>query len=157
MTTQIKPVRGKVARVLNEREVAINRGLSDGVEVGMKFKILNPETQEVRDPDTGESLGYVERAKIPVRVTEIQDKFAVATTFRFRHVNVGGNGIGIGVFTPPKWEKRYETLRENGAKPKTKDGAEFSKQVSIGDIVVQIIEAESDDNTRKPARLSPAP
>ena len=158
MTTRIKPVRGKVARVLNEREVAINRGSNDGVEIGMKFNILDPESQEVRDPDTGELLGYVERPKAPVKVTMVYDKLAVATTFRFRRVNVGGNGIGIGGFNPPLWKNRYETIRENGAKPKAKGRAEFSKRVSIGDPIVQIIEAEADERSApKSARISAAP
>ena len=143
--TQTKPIRGKVARVLNEREIAINRGLNDGVEVGMKFNILEPGSQEIRDPDTGEALGYVDRVKLPVRVTGAHDRLAVARTFRVHRVNVGGNGIGIGVFIPPKWRKRYETIRENGAKSKTKGRAEFSKQVSVGDVVVQIIETEADE------------
>lgn len=153
--TQTKPIRGKVARVLNEREIAINRGSNDGVELGMKFNILAPETYEIRDPDTDELLGYVERPKAPVKVTMVYDKIAVATTFRFRKVNVGGNGIGMGVFIPPKWKNRYETVMDSGAK--SKGGAEFSAQVSIGDPVVQIIEAESDGDTRRSARTNAAP
>ena len=158
MTTRIEPVRGKVARVLNEREVAINRGSNDGVEIGMKFNILDPESQEIRDPDTNEALGFIERPKSRVRVTQVHDRVSVAETFRFRKVNVGGDGVGWGMFQPPKWEKRYETFSENGAKPKAKGGAEFSKRVSIGDPVVQIIEAEADDRSApKSARISAAP
>lgn len=142
MNTGIKPVRGKVARVLSEREVAINRGSNDGVELGMRFNILNSsETQEIKDPDTGETLGHVERVKIPVRVTSVNDKLAVAETFRFRRVNVGGKGLGLGVFIPPKWRNRYEKIRENdGKQDKTKGNVGLSKPVSIGDPVVQIIE-----------------
>lgn len=156
MTTRIEPVRGKVARVLNEREVAINRGSNDGVELGMKFNILNPESQEIHDPDSGELLGYVDRPKAPVKVTMVYDKVAVATTFRFRRVNVGGNGIGIGGFDPPIWKNRYETFRENGAK-KSKDGAEFSKRVSVGDPVVQAVEIADDYSARRQARINAAP
>ena len=151
MNTGIEPLRGKVARVLNEREVAINRGSNDGVEFGMEFNILNSETQEIKDPDTGETLGHLERAKIPVRVTSVYDRLAVATTFRFRRVNVGGNGIGIDVFTPPKWRNRYEKIIENGAKSKG-DEPEFSKHVAIGDPVVQIIEPEAAAGARESAR-----
>lgn len=151
MNTGIEPVRGKVARVLNEREVAINRGANDGVELGMRFNILNSETQEIKDPDTGETLGHLERAKIPVRVTSVYDRLAVATTFRFRRVNVGGKGLGIGGFNPPIWRNRYETVGENGAKSKD-DGAEFSKPVAIGDPVVQIIEPEAASAARESAR-----
>lgn len=154
--TRDEPVRGKVAKVLSEREVALNRGVADGVELGMKFDILNPDFQEIRDPDTNEALGSIERPKSRVRVTLVYDRVAVAETFRIRKVNVGGDGVGWGMFQPPKWEKRYETVVDSGAKPK--GGAEFSAQVSVGDPVVQIIEAESDeDSARKSARLIAAP
>ena len=153
--TQDEPVRGKVAKILSEREVALNRGLLDGVELGMRFDILNPDFQEIRDPDTNEALGFIERPKSRVRVTLVYDRVAVAETFRVRKVNVGGDGVGWGMFQPPKWEKRYETVMDGGAK--SKGGAEFSAQVSVGDPVVQIIEAESDVDTRKSARLSPTP
>jgi hypothetical protein len=35
-----KKIRGKVAQILNEREVVINIGKDAGVKIGMKFKIL---------------------------------------------------------------------------------------------------------------------
>lgn len=151
--TRDEPVRGKVAKVLNHREVALNRGFADGVKLGMKFDILNPDSQEIRDPDTNEALGFIERPKSRVRVTQVQDRVSVAETFRFRKVNVGGDGVGWGMFQPPKWEKRYETFRENGAKSKSKDGAEFSKLVSVGDPVVQAVEIADDRSARRSTRI----
>ena len=95
MTTQTKPIRGKVARVLNAREVAINRGIADGVESGMEFTILSSNAQEVWDPDTNEFLGSVQRPKASVKVTLVYDRLSVAETFRRRRVNVGGTGVGL--------------------------------------------------------------
>ena len=40
MTSQVEPIRGKVARVLSVREVALNKGSADGVKIGMVFKII---------------------------------------------------------------------------------------------------------------------
>ena len=40
-------IRGKVARVLNSREVALNVGLNNGVEVGMCFDILDPKGEDI--------------------------------------------------------------------------------------------------------------
>ena len=135
-----KPVRGKVAQVLNDREVAINRGANDGVEPGAKFNILS-HSQEIKDPDTGETLGSIDRAKVAVRVTAVYDRLSVAETFDVRKVNVGGNGIGIGIFTPPKWENHYVTLKQGGGE--ADDVSELDRFVAIGDPVVQIIEPES--------------
>ena len=135
--TQIKPIRGKVARVLNDREVAINRGSTDGVKRGMKFDILSSDSPEIIDPDTKESLGRIENRKVRVRVASVYERMAVAETFEVRRVNVGGSGVGIGVFTPPKWEDRYETLKRDDARVNRL--SEFDSYVSIGDPVVQII------------------
>ena len=145
--TQIKPIRGKVARVLNDREVAINRGSTDGVEMGMKFAILSDDSTEIIDPDTKESLGRIENRKVRVRVASVYDRMAVAETFDTRRVNVGGNGIGMGVFIPPKWVDRYETL--NRVDAGANDLSEFDSGVSIGDPIVQIIEADADDRSAR--------
>ena len=144
MTTQVKPIRGKVARVLNDREVAINRGAVDGVESGMEFNILASDVQKIQDPDTKEYLGSVRRPKTRVKVTLVYDRLSVAETFRTRRVNVGGTGVGIGLFDPPKWENHYETLFVQGSfvqglyeVPDTKGDL----YVSTGDQVVQVLNA----------------
>ncbi len=139
MTTKIEPIRGKVARVLNAREVAINRGEADGVESGMEFTILSSDVQEVSDPDTNEYLGSIQRPKASVRVTLVYDRLSVAETFKTRRVNVGGTGVGIGLFYPPKWEDRYETLRLKDASLEEID--ESDSYVSTGDPVVQVVKA----------------
>ena len=153
--TQVKPIRGKVASVLNDREVVINRGSTNGVELGMKFDILSGNSPEIIDPDTKESLGRIENRKVRVRVASVYDRMAVAETFEVRRVNVGGSGIGIGVFTPPRWENRYETLKRGDAR--VNELSEFESYVSIGDPVVQIIETESDGDARRSARTNATP
>ena len=50
------PIIGKVAKILDEVKVVINRGSKDGVKPGMRF-VAYAEADEVTDPDTGESLG----------------------------------------------------------------------------------------------------
>ena len=140
MTRTVEPIRGKVARVLNAREVALNKGSDDGVEVGMVFKILSAKGSDIKDPDTGESIGSVDIEKTSVKVTTVQDRVSVASTFRTRRVNVGG-GLGIlnnALFAPPRYEDRVETL-------KIKDSAfeelgEEDSFIKTGDQVVQDLE-----------------
>lgn len=71
-------VEGKVAKILGNNEVVINRGRGDGVRQGMLFEIFAPEGEEVWDPDTGETLGTVEDVKARAEVTEVKDRLSVA-------------------------------------------------------------------------------
>ena len=75
-----KTIEGKVAKILNNRELVINRGSNDGVEFGMKFKIVE-ENEEILDPDTQESLGSIVREKIRVKIVHVQPSLSIGQTF----------------------------------------------------------------------------
>lgn len=134
---------GKVAWVLNSRELVINIGSEHGATVGMYFDVLFPQSGEIRDPDTDEVLGSVKRTKVRVRVTEVQKKLAVASTYRFKQVNVGGP-FDIGPFSrslmPSKWITKYETLKKSEREAVKEDLDEEDSFVKVGDPVVQVIE-----------------
>ena len=149
MLVKNEPIRGKVARILNSRELALNRGTAHGVEVGMVFNILSPNDTDIKDPDTGESLGSVERTKISVKVTAVQEKMSIASTFLKRKVNVGGTGLassGLGrILEPPRWETHYEELLTNETMLDELD--EEESQVRTGDPVVQAILFDDSDES----------
>ena len=141
MTTQREPIRGKIAKILNSREVAVNIGRENGVRRGMTFEILGSSVNEIRDPDTGEVLGIAELPKARVKINRSYDRFAIATTFRTRRVNVSGERNVLNMFDPPKWETRFETLKVDGgfeALPEYLE--EKDSYVSVGDPVVQVID-----------------
>ena len=141
MSSPVQPIRGKVARVLNTRQVAINKGKHDGVEVGMIFKVLSTKGTEITDPDTGEALGSVDLVKTSVKITIVQERVAVASTYRTRRVNVGGNSPmswSSKLFEPPKWERHVETLRVDESIWEELD--EVEAFVQTGDPVVQDLE-----------------
>ncbi len=141
MTNPSKPIRGKVARVLNSREVALNKGLVDGIEIGMIFKILSHKGSEIIDPDTNELLGSVESEKSRVKITVVQDRVSVASTYRTRKINVGGSGprfLTPRLFEPPKWETRVETLKTDEAPREELE--EEDSYVQVGDPAVQYLE-----------------
>jgi len=73
-------IEGKVAAILNERELIMNRGAEAGVKEGMKFRIVEPQVA-IKDPDTGEALGTVVHEKIRVEIVEVQPKFSKARTY----------------------------------------------------------------------------
>jgi hypothetical protein len=134
-----EPLQGKVAAVLNERELAINIGASHGVEPGMKFKVLAEQPAEIYDPETNELLGTIDREKVRVQVVEIQEKFSICRTYRIRRTS-GGPLYGLAAFTltaPPR--EIPETLKaEDSSLPPPL--SEEESYVKIGDRVVQLIE-----------------
>ena len=145
---QQQPIRGKVARILNSRELVMNVGSEGGVAVGMKFDVLDPKGEEIKDPDTGEVLGSLARPKVRVRVKSVQDHLSVAETFREREVNIGGlgpAGLATGsegieriseLLRPPKYVKKVETLKTT---EKTwEDFDEKESYVKTGDPVRQV-------------------
>ena len=141
-----EPIRGQVARVLNTRELAINRGTSHGVSKGMKFAVLDTAAEGIEDPESGEVLGSVYRAKIRIQVVAVKERLAIARTYVTKQVNVGGVGIGAfgDAFKPPKWETRYETLKAEDAA--WQEISEAQSIVKTGDPVEQILEqADVDD------------
>lgn len=143
-------IRGKVARILNSREIAINVGWDDGVDRGMYFDVMDQNHEEIRDPDTQEVLGSIQRPKIRVKITMVQEKLSLASTYKKKKVNVGGSGMeftGLSrVLMPPEWVTRYETLK---TEEKTWEDlkAEGQSLVQTGDPVVQVSEQaiEIDD------------
>ena len=131
-----EPIRGKVARVLNPREVAINVGTTNGVAVGMYFDIVG--RADIKDPDTKEALGSIDRPKVRVRVTEVKERLSVASTYQGKRVNVGGS-LSLGDFSralmPPQWVTKYDTFHTG-----EKTLEEENNEVKTGDPVVQVIE-----------------
>ena len=143
MVQQIEPIRGKIARVIDPRKIALNVGQEDGVESEMEFDILSSAGLPIRDPDTGEQLGFVDLPKARVKISSVYDKFSVAVTFRTQRVNVGGIG-GVGalgtLFQPPKWENRLETLKiKESDDDADVESDEQSNFVAISDRVVQVL------------------
>ncbi|MDE0016349.1 MAG: hypothetical protein OXU51_09195 [Candidatus Poribacteria bacterium] len=143
-----EPIRGKVARVLNGQEIVINAGIVDGVTVGMAFNVMDPNGEDIKDPDTDEVLGSIERPKVRVQVIHAQEKLAVAMSPRSKGVKsdiltdlVDSAIPTLGpvarslVVTP---RKPYASSRKTSETAHALDNKDAS--VKIGDPVVQVIE-----------------
>ena len=144
---------GKIAGILNPRELAINLGSLVGIKVDMVFRILGES--ELYDPDTSEKLGTVQYEKGRVKVVEVKEKFAIVRTFQTYEVNIGGLGTGLGnlfgsvtsasagFFAPSQWVTRVQTLKYEKTDlelPERED--ETSIYVKVGD-VVELVEPGS--------------
>ena len=147
MTAQDDLIRGKVARILNSRELAINVGAQAGVRINMKFDVLDPKGDDIKDPDTGEILGSLNRPKLRVQVTRVEEKLAVASTYRSKTVNVGGVGFMLPSFAdalrPPRYVTKFESLKTEEATWEDIDEAESF--VKTGDPVIEVIEDTKEE------------
>lgn len=136
-------IEGKVAAILNERDLVVNKGTEAGVKEGMKFKVTEPKLQ-VKDPETGESLGTLDREKIRVRIVEVEPKYSIGKTYETYMVNVGGAGVGLGFLTrlhelyePRQDVTKVRTLRIDDSislAPMNED----ESFVRVGDQVVEV-------------------
>ena len=149
-------IRGKVARVLNSREVALNVGKEDGVDRGMQFDVLDPKLDEIKDPDSGDVIGVLNRPKVRVQVSIVGDRFSVARTFRAKRVNIGGSGTFAtypDIFEPPNWVLRSETLQTS--ERTWEDLSPAESYVKIGDPAVEVphgMRSKADEEPFPPSR-----
>ncbi len=140
-------IEGKVATVLNERELVLTVGSEEGVAVGMRFKILYPGGIEITDPDTNEPLGNVEWPKTEVKIVSVQPHMSVGRTFRTVTIPASGyRGIVSeyarafeslsGNYEPEK--RVVETLRSSDGFAE-KEISDAESVVKRGDPAVQIV------------------
>jgi hypothetical protein len=136
-------IEGKVAVILNERELIINKGAEAGVKEGMKFKIVEPKV-DIKDPDTGEALGTLTHEKIRVGIVEVQPKFSKARTYEtfVGYFPAPLPKLPLLPSPPPVPVTRVRTLKYAGALSDTPFLDYLSVDfVKVGDLVVQV-----DDN-----------
>ncbi len=129
------PIRGRVARILNVKDLVLNRGSSHGVFIGMQFVVLNPIGQDIVDPETNAVIGSVPIAKTIVKVVSLQDELSIARTFR----ESGGSGLtGITwLMSGP----REETLRTTESTA-VQELDEKDSYVKTGDEVVEVRDSD---------------
>jgi len=75
-----EPIEGKIAKIIDDQTLVINAGRAVGVTQGMVFCIYAP-IDEVKDPDTGESLGPWEAVKGYVQAAHPQERLTVCRAF----------------------------------------------------------------------------
>lgn len=125
-------IEGKVAKVLNSRELVINRGTDDGVQQGMKFEIID-DFYEILDPDSNDSLGTFKRVKIRVKAAEIYPRFSITRTYETYRVRERSAIDVASSLHFPRTVTRVRTI--SGSETDYEEGR---SHVKVGDKVVQI-------------------
>lgn len=73
------PITGKVAQILDASQLVLNVGAEHGVTPGLRF-VVYEEGNEVKDPETGQTLGSLELVKGVVEALHVQDRITLAVT-----------------------------------------------------------------------------
>jgi hypothetical protein len=142
---QREPIQGKVAGILNARELAINIGSNSGVQVGMKFRVMSSEETKVYDPETGDLLGLIDREKVRVQATEVREKLSICKTYRT--VTMGDGELHgymaalalADLFRPPRRVPETLKVESSDYLPPL---SEEESYVKTGDRVIQVLESD---------------
>ncbi|MEB3160300.1 MAG: hypothetical protein VKL20_02435 [Synechocystis sp.] len=71
----------KVAKVIDDYKLVINRGKEHGIREGQRVLIYKVDDEQIVDPDTGESLGSLELVKGTGKVFQVEDKYSLVESF----------------------------------------------------------------------------
>lgn len=74
-SNEVGKITAKVAKVIDEYKLIINKGSIDGIQINQRIKIYGSE-QQVKDPDTGVFLGYSGKPKGVGIIVSVEDKIA---------------------------------------------------------------------------------
>lgn len=69
----------RIAKIIDDHRIVINKGYEHGVRIGQRFLIL-AIGDEIFDPENNESLGQVEVVKGRGEVTHVQEKMSTLQT-----------------------------------------------------------------------------
>lgn len=85
----------KIIKIKNNVTIYGNGGKNIGIEVGDKFEIIGRSSQAVKDPETGEILGYETIKKGIVEAAEVFEKYTVFNSEYIENTNDPITGVSI--------------------------------------------------------------
>ncbi|MDN2450215.1 hypothetical protein [Leuconostoc sp. UCMA20149] len=70
----------KIVKIISDHEFIISAGQKQDVSKGDKFIIFDRHGEEILDPDSGESLGYLDVNKGTIIVRNVFENMSIAST-----------------------------------------------------------------------------
>lgn len=67
----------KVIKLLNGHELIVNLGVADFVSVRDILEVVDAGTRDVRDPQTGEKLGTIDRIKATLAIDTVGERMSI--------------------------------------------------------------------------------
>jgi hypothetical protein len=66
-----------VAKVIDDYKLVINKGSEHGIREGQRMLVYNIDDEDIKDPKTGESLGYLELVRGTGKIILVQEKISI--------------------------------------------------------------------------------
>lgn len=66
-----------VAKVIDDYKLVINRGSEHRIEEGQRMLVYCISDEDIKDPNTGESLGFLELVRGTGKIIFVQDKISI--------------------------------------------------------------------------------
>ncbi len=134
----------KVLKIVDEYKIAINKGSDDGIKKGDKFVIFE-KGEELFDPDSNDSLGFLEIPKLKMSVFNIQAKITllesdetiietdrkVKRTIK-KHTSESAIGLALMSFRAAQNPDETETIIEE--EPKERKISVTERGIEVGNI-----------------------
>jgi len=143
-------IEGKIAAIIDKHTVAINVGMKNGVNEGMKFKIV-VEREPVKDPDTGEEIGVIRIPKATIKVIHVENKMSIAESLTYTVPSTFATAI-LG--TLPSLYGREEQKELPISEEDLKKAQTLDPTIKVGDKVIEVlsdrtIEQESEEEDKE--------
>lgn len=110
----------KVAKILDEYNLVLNKGKDDNIEIGQKYLVYQ-QTEEIIDPDTGKILECLFVPKGKGIIIRVQDKISILRSLEWEKPSSLAEAFAI--LAQPQKLKAFE-------RPAIGDCAKFIEQVS---------------------------
>ena len=127
-------ITGKVAKILNEFQLVLNVGSTQGVQKGMPF-VIYEEGEDITDPESGELLGKLEIVKGEVEVSHVQDTICLAQSKELpqkgKPMVLSAKLAEVTPYAKSKLEKEHEKLY---VKQSDISGAPAAGPIEVGDL-----------------------
>jgi hypothetical protein len=135
----MKLIVGKIAAIVTDDTVVLNRGSSDGVTQGMEFTV-QLDVPKIKDPDNPErTLSGVFYEKARVTVGQTYDNFSFASltprrqTFSFGVIQSLYPDTQRPLLSQTDWQVRVGDLVRQVVKREEKEGEDKSKETDTNE------------------------
>ena len=93
----------QVVQIIDDTRLAINRGSIHKVRLHQRVLLYCLSSEEIKDPETGESLGYLEIYKGTGKVITVQDKISVIESDRYEFTEALVKSVTHPLFSSNFW------------------------------------------------------
>lgn len=82
-----------VAKVIDDYKLVINRGSENGIKEGQRMLVYCVSDEDIKDPETGESLGFLELVRGTGKIIFIQEKMSIIESDKVKRIPPKNNYI----------------------------------------------------------------